>query len=154
PTVVAADPGIFTFGGNGTGQSAVLNFDASTGVVTVNGKSAAAARGTAIEIFATGLGILASDLPAPTMPDGQVATGANPLADDRFGVLMGGQSAALFYAETAGNGAAGLWQINAIVPPSATTGAAVPITVEIGPTLAPTPPSTTPVVTARRSQAG
>jgi uncharacterized protein (TIGR03437 family) len=146
-TIVPEDPGIFTFGGNGQGQAAVLNFDASTGSVTVNGSKQAAPRGSAIEIYATGLGDLVPVNGSP-MGDGVVATGANKLLDDTYRVTIGGQSAAVFYAGTAGNGVAGLVQVNAIVPPNAATGSAIPITVEIG------PPTAGGVVTARRSQAG
>ena len=142
--VVAEDPGIFTFGGNGQGQAAVLNWDASTGTVTVNGKQNAAPRGSAIQIYATGLGDLK---PAGGLEDGQVTAGPNWLLDDTYRVLIDGQSAAVSYGGTEGSGVAGLVQLNAIVPPNAKTGAAIPITVEIGPV--------DPVlgVTARRSQA-
>jgi large repetitive protein len=53
---VPADPGLFTFTGNGQGQAAVLNFDSATGVATTNSGKNAAPRGSAIEIYATGLG--------------------------------------------------------------------------------------------------
>jgi uncharacterized protein (TIGR03437 family) len=155
--MVKFEPGLFTLGGNGQGQAAVLNFDSKTGVVTVNGKSASATRGSAVEIFATGLGDLlpasTPTCPATALADGQVVSGACKLAEDSYRVLIGGQSAAIFYAGTAGNGVAGLVQINAIVPPNSTTGAAVPITVEIGPVTAPTVVNPTGI-TARRSQAG
>ena len=150
------DPGIFTFGGNGQGQAAVLNVDATTGAVTVNG-NANAPKGSPIEIFMTGLGDLApyntpaQQPPAPlTMVDGQVAnaqaTGPVSLLDNSYRVLIGGQSAPIFYAGTTGTGVAGLVQINAIVPPGTASGAQ-PITVEIGPVI-------NGVVTARRSQTG
>ncbi len=145
---IAADPGVFTFGGNGQGQAAVLNFDAATGAVTVNGAKTPAPRGSAIEIFATGMGQLALPASGTPLADGEVATGPNKLLDDSFRVLIDGQSAPVFYAGTAGNGVAGLAQINAIVPPNARTGAAIPITVEIG------APDATGAITARRSQTG
>ncbi|SPF55636.1 exported hypothetical protein [Candidatus Sulfopaludibacter sp. SbA4] len=150
PTVkMSFDPGIFTFGGNGQGQAAVLNVDATTGAVTVNG-NANAPKGSPIEIFMTGLGdLLQYGSPALTMVDGQVAnvtTGPVALAVDSYRVLIGGQSAPIFYAGTAGTGVAGLVQINAIVPPGTASGAQ-PITVEIGPVI-------NGNVTARRSQTG
>jgi uncharacterized protein (TIGR03437 family) len=145
-TKVSFDPGIFTFGGNGQGQAAVLNVDPTTGVVTVNG-SAAAPKGSPIEIFMTGLGDLKVGYSAATgLIDGQVATSAYTLNDDTYRVLIGNQSAPIFYAGTAGTGVAGLVQINAIVPPGTASGAQ-PITVEIGPVIA-------GAVTARRSQTG
>jgi uncharacterized protein (TIGR03437 family) len=145
---IAADPGVFTFGGNGQGQAAVLNFDAATGAVTVNGAKSPAPRGSAIEIFATGLGQLVVPASGTALGDGEVATGPNKLSDDSYRVLIDGQSAPVFYAGTAGNGVAGLVQINAIVPPNARIGAAIPVTVEIG------APDATGAITARRSQTG
>lgn len=139
---MAFDPGIFTFGGNGQGQAAVLNVDASSGAVTVNGATNAP-KGSPIEIFMTGLGDLN---PAAGLVDGQVASGAVWLADNSYRVLVGGQSAPIFYAGTAGTGVAGLVQINAIVPPNTASGSQS-ITVEIG-------PLANGVVTARRSQTG
>ncbi|HEY2016206.1 MAG TPA: hypothetical protein VGH38_22035 [Bryobacteraceae bacterium] len=150
---VGYDPGIFTFGGNGQGQGAVLNVDPITGTVTVNG-AVAAPRGSPIEIFMTGLG---DYNPSNSLADGQVACSAcytqSPplfvLAEDSYRVLIGGQSAPIFYAGTAGTGVAGLVQINAIVPPSAATGTQT-LTVEIGPILQ--TESNPSGITARRSQ--
>ena len=145
------DPGIFTFGGNGQGQAAVLNVDPTTGAVTVNGATAAT-KGSAIEIFATGLGDLVNSYnPAanpPGLADGQVALTPVLLAEDSYRVLIGGQSAPIFYAGTGGNSVAGLVQLNAIVPPGTTSGTQT-LTVEIGPV-----DPTTGAVTARRSQTG
>ncbi len=53
---VPADPGLFTFTGNGQGQAAVLNFDSATGMATTNSAKNAAPRGSAIEVYATGMG--------------------------------------------------------------------------------------------------
>ena len=145
------DPGIFTFGGNGQGQAAVLNVDPTSGVVTVNGTGAASApKGSAIEIFMTGLGDLAGGVGA--LIDGQVASGAVALVEDSYRVLIGGQSAPIFYAGMAGTGVAGLVQINAIVPPGTGSGAQT-LTVEIGP-LKPAGAPPVPTVAARRSQTG
>ena len=148
--VVGEDPALFTFGGNGQGQAAVLNFDSSTGAVTVNGKSASAARGSTIEIFATGLGDVVVPASGVALLDGEVASGAVKLLDDTYRVLIDGQSAVVSYGGTAGNSVAGLVQLNATIPPNARTGAAIPITVEIG-APAPGPPL---VIQARRSQTG
>jgi uncharacterized protein (TIGR03437 family) len=144
--LVPSNPGIFTFGGNGQGQAAVLNFDSATGAVTVNSSKTAAPRGSAIQIYATGLGDLVGG--AAVTPDGRVATGPIKLADDTYRVEIDKQSAVVFYAGTAGNSVAGLVQLNAIVPPNVRTGAAIPITVSIGPLDGSGNP------TARRSQTG
>jgi uncharacterized protein (TIGR03437 family) len=66
------------------------------------------------------------------LPDGAVALGAVNLADSTCRVEINGQAAVTSYAGTSGGSVAGLTQINAIVPPTAPTGAAIPLTVYIG----------------------
>jgi uncharacterized protein (TIGR03437 family) len=133
-TVIPEDPGVFTFGGVGLGQAAVINFADST----INSSKATAARGSTIEIYATGLGDFVNP---PAMFDGQVATGPVLMADGTARVDIDGQPSVVTYAGMAPGAVAGLVQINAIVPPTAKAGAAVSLTVSIG-----------NAVTARRSQ--
>jgi len=143
-TVISEDPGVFAFGGLGQGQGAVLNFDSSTGSYTINSTKTAAPRGSAISIYATGMGNLTGDLTSPPATvDGQVATSAVTLADNTARVDIAGQPAVVTYAGTAPGAVAGLVQINAIVPPTVAAGSAVPMTVSIG-----------SAVTSRRSQPG
>ena len=139
-TVVTADPGIFSFSGAGQGQAAVLNFDSASGSYIVNAAKSQAARGSTISIYASGLGDL---LASAALPNGAVATDAIKLADSTTRVDIDGQPAVVTYAGTSPGAVAGLVQVNAVVPPTVKTGAAIPITVSIG--------STT---TARRSQPG
>jgi uncharacterized protein (TIGR03437 family) len=139
-TAVAEDPGVFAFGGLGQGQGAVLNFDSSTGSYVINGSKAAAPRGSAVSIYTTGLGLLNAP---PLLADGEVATAAITLADNTVRVDIDGQPAVVSYAGTAPGAAAGLVQINAIVPPTVRTGASIPLTVSIG-----------SAVASRRSQPG
>ncbi|HZT31872.1 MAG TPA: hypothetical protein VFA33_18430 [Bryobacteraceae bacterium] len=139
-TVVTADPGVFSFGGFGQGQAAVLNFDDASGSYTVNSSKNAAPRGSTISIYATGLGDLAG---SATLPNGAIAPGAATLADNTARVDIDGQPAVVTYAGTSPGAVAGLVQINAVVPPTVRTGAAIPITVSVG-----------SAATARRSQAG
>jgi len=128
-TPLPEDPGVFTFGGLGQGQSAVLNFDATSGSYTINSSKNAAARGSTISIYATGLG----DLTAGSgLNDGDVATTAVSLADNTCVVNIAGQPAVVSYAGTSPGAVAGLVQINAIVPPTVSPGASVAITVSIG----------------------
>ena len=127
-TVVPEDPGMFTFGGLGQGQSAVLNID-SSGAYTINSAKTAAARGSTIAIYATGLGDLA---PSAGVGNGEVATAAVSLADNTCRVDIAGQPAVVSYAGTSPGAVAGLVQVNAIVPPTVAAGTAVPITVSIG----------------------
>lgn len=128
-TVVAEDPGVFTFGGLGQGQAAVLNYDSSTGSYTINGGKAAAPRGSTISIYVTGMGDLASP---PAVLNGEVASTALKLADNTARVDIDGQPAVVSYAGASPGAVAGLVQINAIIPPTVRTGAAISLTVSIG----------------------
>jgi uncharacterized protein (TIGR03437 family) len=136
-TVVEADPGIFTFGGLGKGQAAVLNFDSTTSAYTINSSKDGAARSSTILIYATGMGNLGGAL-----VNGEIATTAVSLASNTTRVEIDGQAAVVSYAGTSPGAVAGVVQINAVVPPTVKTGQAVPITVSIG-----------TAATARRSQA-
>ena len=137
-TVVTEDPGVFTFGGLGQGQGAVLNFDSSSGSYLINSSKSAAPRGSSISVYATGLGDLTTAL-----ANGEVAGAAVRVADNTYRVDIDGQPAVVTYAGTSPGAVAGLVQINAIVPPTVRTGAAIPMTVSIGAT-----------TSARRSQPG
>jgi uncharacterized protein (TIGR03437 family) len=118
--VTGAAPGIFTIDGSGGGQAAVLNADNS-----VNGPGQAAARGSEIQIFATGI-------PYSGQATGGVtpspASGAGPAVT----VMIGGSNATVVYAGPAPGAVAGLVQINALVPQSISAGAAVPIVLAVG----------------------
>jgi uncharacterized protein (TIGR03437 family) len=133
--VVGEDPGIFTLGGLGTGQGAILNYT-NSGSYTINSAKNAASRGSTIVIYATGMGTLVSPL-----VDGVIAN-ASDFLNDPVQVTIGGQPAVVSYAGAAGGSVAGLIQINTIVPPTISTGAAVSLTVSGG-----------TAATARRSQA-
>ncbi len=104
--LAAGAAGIFTIGSTGVGQAAVLNEDNS-----VNGVSNPAARGSVVQIFATGAGASAA-LPAK--------------------VTIGGVDAAVPYSGPAPDEIAGLVQINALVPSGIAPGAGVPISVAFG----------------------
>jgi uncharacterized protein (TIGR03437 family) len=133
---VAEDPGIFTLGGLGTGQGAILDYSTATGSYTINSTKNAAARGSTIVIYVTGMGKLVSPL-----VDGVIAD-ASDVVTDPVQVTIGGQPAVVSYAGAAGGSVAGLIQINAIIPPTVSVGTAVSLTVAGG-----------TAVTARRSQA-
>jgi uncharacterized protein (TIGR03437 family) len=131
-TVVPQDPGVFTFGGVGQGQAAILNFDSTTGSFTVNSSKTQAPRNSAISIFVTGVGDVD---PNAALVNGAVAP-ANPvnLAVDptTVHVDIDGQPAVVTYAGTSPGAVAGLVQINAIVPLAAKVGVADSLTVSIG----------------------
>jgi uncharacterized protein (TIGR03437 family) len=135
--LVNEDPGIFTLAGEGTGQAAVLNYDPITGSYTINSSKNTAPRGSTIVIYATGMGTLSTP-----MPDGVAAASADKVTDP-VQVTIAGQPSVVTYAGTSPGSIGGLTQINAIVPPTASTGQAVPITIAGG-----------SAQTARQSQAG
>jgi uncharacterized protein (TIGR03437 family) len=120
--VVPAAPGIFTIGATGLGQGAVLNQDNS-----VNGASNPAARGSVIQIFATGEG----QTSPPGVTGSVIVTGLKrPILP--VTVSIGNQNAVVQYAGSAGDSVAGLLQVNAVVPQGVTPGAALPIVVSVG----------------------
>jgi hypothetical protein len=94
---------------------------------SVNSASKPAARGSIIQIYATGEG--------QTSPIGVTAsvTGTDlktPVLQVK--VSIGGQDAVVQYAGSAGGAVAGLLQVNAVVPQAVSPGAAVPISVSVG----------------------
>lgn len=115
-------PSIFTLGAAGAGQAAVLNQDNS-----VNGTASPAAPGTTIQIYATGEGltsppgvtgsVIHSDLKTPVLP---------------YSVTIGGVDATVLYAGSAGESVAGLFQVNAVIPPGVMPGPAVPVSLKVG----------------------
>jgi uncharacterized protein (TIGR03437 family) len=117
--IQATAPRIFTIGGT---QGAVLNGDYS-----VNGAAAPAGTGTAIQIFAVGLG--ATNPPATI---GQIA-GVDPLMQTTTlpVVTVGGVQAKVLFAGLA-PGAAGLYQVNAVVPGGVAAGNSVPLQITMG----------------------
>jgi uncharacterized protein (TIGR03437 family) len=120
--VVSSAPGVFTADATGTGQGAVVNQDGS-----VNSAANPAARGSMISIYATGEGQT-----SPSGVTGSVSQSAaiTPLLPVE--ATIGGIQATVQYAGSAPGEVAGLLQVNAIVPPGATPGSAVPIVVSVG----------------------
>jgi uncharacterized protein (TIGR03437 family) len=117
--VAPLTPGIFS---SGTGQGAVLNQDFS-----INSAQNPAPAGSAIMIYATGLG--------PTNPPfvtGQ-AGGTSPpnLTTSTPVVLINGASAQVLYSGLA-PGFAGEYQVNALIPAGTRSGAAIPLLIQIG----------------------
>ena len=120
--LAGAAPAIFTIGSTGVGQGAVLNQDSS-----VNGAANPAARGSVIQIFATGEG--------QTSPAGQTgavtgSAGSSPVL--HLTVTIGGIEAPLQFAGSAPDAVAGLFQVNAVVPQGIPSGPAVPLVLSVG----------------------
>ena len=121
-TVAQASPGIFTSNEQGFGQGAIVRSDG----VTLAQAGSPASIGETIVIYCTGLG---ATTPAVTAgqpaPSSTLAQTANPVT-----VTIGGVQAQVLFAGLT-PGFAGLYQVNAIVPPGLTTGNSVPVTITV-----------------------
>jgi uncharacterized protein (TIGR03437 family) len=120
-----AQPAIFALEPNGRGQGAILNQDYST-----NGANNPAARGSVIQIFATGEG--------QTTPAGvtgkMIATDLKKPVTGPVTVRIGGQNATVLYYGSAPNLVSGALQVNARVPTNIAAGNQ-PVDLQIGSTL-------------------
>jgi uncharacterized protein (TIGR03437 family) len=125
--VETATPGIFSLLQNGRGQGAVLNPDYSQNgdPATIAGAKPAA-RGSVIQIYATGAG---ATIPALAAGEAAPASG-NPLVFTQVKptVTIGGKAAEVQFSGMA-PGYVGLWQINARIPDDVTPGNAVPLSI-------------------------
>jgi uncharacterized protein (TIGR03437 family) len=127
PMNVAA-PGIFTANFNGTGQVLALNEDN-----TINSATNAAARGSVIQLIATGQGVI-SGVPADgEAPQGQVPTPETPrvimgssYVDDSTATGEPGNH--IVYSGLAA-GMAGVWQVNVRIPRSVAPDKAVVVVI-------------------------
>ena len=116
-------PGIFTLNASGTGQGAIVNQNG-----TINGADSPAAPGDVVSIYGTGEGQT-----APPGTDGIIVTAADlrqPI--QAVTVSIGGQSAEVWYAGSAGDQVAGLLQVNVRIPLGIAPSAAVPVTITVG----------------------
>ena len=119
--VTAAQPAVFPLPQISPTQGAIVG---SQGIA---GPAAPVSAGDRVVIYCEGLGpvtpAVAAGAAAPFDP---LARTANPVA-----VTIGGQDAAVEFAGLA-PGFAGLYQVNAVVPPGVPQGDAVPLTVQVG----------------------
>jgi uncharacterized protein (TIGR03437 family) len=115
-------PGIFTSTGNGTGQGSVLNQDSS-----VNSAQNPAAAGSAVMIYATGLGQT-----NPPFATGQPGGTSPPnVTVETPAVLIGGAPAQVLFSGLA-PGFPGEYQVNAVIPAGTPSGAAISLQLQIG----------------------
>jgi uncharacterized protein (TIGR03437 family) len=116
-------PGIFTVNSTGTGQGAVLV--APTAQLAAPGSPAS--RGGYVSIFCTGLG------PVTNQPATGAAALVSPLSYTMTTptVTIGGMMAVVSYAGLAPD-FAGLYQVNAIVPPGVSPGNTVQVVISMG----------------------
>lgn len=117
-------PAIFTLGGSGIGQGAILNQD-----YTINSPANPAARGSVVMIFATGAGRM-----DPPQKDGEMTGLQLPLPRPRLGVsvLIGSHPAEALYAGAAPGLVAGVLQVNARIPEDLVPSPFMPISIHVG----------------------
>jgi uncharacterized protein (TIGR03437 family) len=118
--VTAAAPGIFAI--DSSDQAAVLNEDNS-----VNGPSNPCARGSIIQIFATGEGITSPPATTGTISGAGLTQTQLPVT-----ISIGGIGATVIYAGSAPDEVSGLLQVNAVVPESVVPGDQVSVIVTVG----------------------
>jgi uncharacterized protein (TIGR03437 family) len=118
--VVQSKPGILTIDVDGTGQAKVNNQDGSrNGDGTSPSGSSAAAPGSIISVYATGLGPLSPPVPQGTPASSTtLSTTTSPVT-----ASIGGRSATVMYAGSA-PGQIGVYQVNVLVPVATPSGAA------------------------------
>jgi len=119
--VTSANAGIFQL--PGSSQGVILNQDN-----TLNSPTNPAARGTFIQVYATGQGAV-----QPPLATGQLAPALGPLSDaqQKVTATIGGRTADVRFAGMAPN-FVGLLQVNVAVPSDAPQGSSVPIMLNIG----------------------
>lgn len=119
--VAAASPGILTLSTTGTGPGAILNEDYS-----VNSPANPAARGSVLQVYATGFGVL-----NPLPPDGQIATVlATP--GSSVSATIDGVPANVVYAGAAPGLINGAIQVNVTVPNTVNPNPAAAISLSMG----------------------
>ncbi len=131
-TIGEQAPGLFTSDGSGANQAAALNYGATTMAYTLNTAANPAHLGDTVLLYLTGEGDYNTTLEPRT---GLIVTTAlNPLPqlNPLPTVTIGGAAATVAYAGPIIGSILGLLQINCVVPTSATTGKAVPVSVSIG----------------------
>ncbi|MBI4478483.1 MAG: hypothetical protein HY651_00505 [Acidobacteria bacterium] len=115
-TLAAARPAIFTTNQQPAGPGVILNQDGS-----LNSASRPAARGSLIQIYATGLGTT-----SPPVASGQPAPSNPPATTTTVQAQIGGQTATVQFAGLT-PGYVGLYRADVIVPAGVTPGNAVPL---------------------------
>ncbi|MGH9668348.1 MAG: hypothetical protein ACRD9L_28340, partial [Bryobacteraceae bacterium] len=134
-----AEPGFFTVNAQGTGQIAALNQDN-----TLNSPSNPAARGSVVQLFGTGQGLI------PGGPDdGAPAPGALP-GNLPIQVIVNGPSfvdAANIQYFGLAPGFVGVWQLNVAIPQNVPPSAAIPVVITVNDNNSNAGPGSTRLVT-------
>jgi uncharacterized protein (TIGR03437 family) len=124
--LAATHPGVFTLDASGSGQGAILNYNATTSDYTVNSSSNAILRGATAVLYVTGFGQT-----SPTGTETALISGAvTPVATPTM--TIEGQSATVQAAAAPANSYPGVLQINFTVPAGGKSNNAAPVVVTVG----------------------
>ena len=109
-------PGVFSMDGTGSGQGAIQNADGS-----LNGAGNPAAAGSIMVLYLEGLGVL-----NPAQGDGSVVPVSEPWPTLQYPVTVsvGGQPCQIVYQGPAPLSVAGMYQVNCVISPATSSGAA------------------------------
>jgi uncharacterized protein (TIGR03437 family) len=119
--VEVTNPGILTYETDGRGQAKAINQDGtSNGDGSIISSQVPAAAGSTIEVYATGLGLVAPPLPAGAPPP------VTPLSATVLPVTatINGRTATVNFAGAA-PGQTGVYQVNIVLPANISSGAAL-----------------------------
>jgi uncharacterized protein (TIGR03437 family) len=125
--LTTTNPGLYTLASSGSGQGAILNYNAATNDYSVNTQSTPAQRGSIVVLFVTGAGTTTSSVINQLIPDSPAITPTSPVS-----VEIGGQAATVIAAVAPPGSVPGILQINVTVPANSATGNNVPVVVTIG----------------------
>ena len=120
--VAASAPGVFTLDPTGIGPAGVLNQDG-----TPNSASNPALRGSAVTLFATGLGQT-----SPSGVDGKLAWFPLPMPLLPVSVRVGGVESQALYDSAVLDYIAGLHMVVCRIPTNVVPGPAVPLLLQVG----------------------
>ena len=121
----AAQPGLFSVSETGQGPGAILN----NADMSVNSASNPAARGSVIDLYITGAGVLTGAV------EGTLAPLTPPFAQFPSGQVtatVGGIGAQVMYAGVAPGIVVGVVQVDVVIPSNVTPGNAAPVTISVG----------------------
>lgn len=126
---VAADPGVFTIDSSGRGQAAALNYNTTTGALSLNTSSNAAAKGGILVLYITGAGAIN---PLPSTDAALVGSSPIPTVVAVPSVTIGGEAASLLSATAVPGALGGLAQLNVTVPNGVKAGKELSVVITIG----------------------
>ncbi len=119
PFILETQPGLFALDGSGTGQALAMHREDGS----LNGPQNPAAKGSILDLYATGLG----RTDPPGIAGRVAAADALPAVRAPVGVMIGNRLAEVLYAGGAAGQAAGFAQVTVRIGESTPSGSHIPI---------------------------